>query len=116
MQTPLVKLVAVLGVPPVLDALTMKVNEVQESTLDSVEEVLSSEEQSMNLTSIGIKVWSPTTMTTGVESVPDASTHVDTESDPMSSSFDVNIDSDYPTSSAFSMVCTHLPCSNAKLI
>ena len=41
-------------------------------------------------------------MTTGVESVSDASTHVDTESDPTLSSFDVNIDSDYPTSSAFS--------------
>ena len=27
-QTPLVKLVAILGVPPVLDALMMKVNEV----------------------------------------------------------------------------------------
>ena len=114
-QTPLEKLVAVLEVLPVLDALTTKFNKAQESTLDSVEEILSSEEL-MDLTSIGTKVCSPTTMMTGVESMPDASTHVDTESDPTSSSFDTNINSDYPTSSAFSMVCTHLPCSNAKLI
>ena len=51
-----------------------------------------------------------------LNTMPDASTHVDTESDPASSSFDADIDSDYPTSSAFSMVCTRLPCSNAKLI
>ena len=115
-QTPLVKLVAILGVPPVLDALTTKVNEVQESTSDSVKEVLSSEEQSMNLTSVGIKVQSPTMMTTGVKSMPDVSTHVDTESDPTLSSFDTDIDSDYSTSSALSKVCTCLPCLNAKLI
>ena len=113
-QTPLVKLVAVPEVSPVLDAVTTKVDEAQESTPDGVE-VLSSEERPTDLTSVGINVRSPTT-TTGVEFVPDASTHVDTESDPASSSFDADIDSDYPTSSAFSMVCTRLPCSNAKLI
>ena len=75
MQTPLVKLVAILGVPPVLDALTTKVNEVQESTSDSVEEVLSSEELT-DLTSIGTKVCSPTNYNDeGVESVPGFSTH-----------------------------------------
>ena len=74
-QTPLVKLVAVLGVPPVLDALTTKVNEVQESTSDSVEEVLSSEEPT-DLTSIGTKVCSPTNYNDeGVESVPGSLTH-----------------------------------------
>ena len=74
-QTPLVKLVAILGVPPVLDALTTKVNEVQESTSDSVEEVLSSEELT-DLTSIGTKVRSPTNYNDkGVESVPGSSTH-----------------------------------------
>ena len=113
MQTPLVKLVAVPEVSPVLDAVTTKVDEAQESTPDSVE-VLSSEERPTDLTSVGINVRSPTT--TGVEFVPDASTHVDTESDPASSSFDADIDSDYPTSSAFSMVCSRLPYSNAKLI
>ena len=66
-QTPLEKLMAVLEVPPVLDALMMKFNKVQESTLDSVEEVFSSEEL-MDLTSIGTKVCSPTMMMTGVES------------------------------------------------
>ena len=114
-QTPLVKLVAILGVLPVLDALIMKVNEAQESTSDSVEEVLSSEERPTDLTSVGINVRSPTT-TTGVEFVPDASTHVDTESDPTLSSFDADIDSDYSMSSALSKVCTCLPCLNAKLI
>ena len=61
-------------------------------------EVLSSEEQLMNSTSVGIKVRSPTKMTTGVESVSDASTHVDTESGPALLSFDADINSDYPTS------------------
>ena len=79
-------------------------------------EVLSSEEQLMNLTSIGIKVWSPTKMITGVESMSDALTYVDTESGLASLSFNADIDSNYPMSSAFSMVCTCLPCSNAKLI
>ena len=37
-------------------------------------------------------------MTTGVESMSDALTHVDTESGPASLSFDADIDSDYPTS------------------
>ena len=75
MQTLLVKLVAILGVPPVLDALTTKVNEAQESTSDSVEEVLSSEELT-DLTSIGTKVRSPTNYNDeGVESVPSSLTH-----------------------------------------
>ena len=42
--------------------------------------------------------------------------NVDIEGDLMLLSFDVDIDSDYPMSSEFSMVCTCLPCSNAKLI
>ena len=74
-QTLLVKLVAVLGVLPVLDALMTKVNEVQESTSDSVEEVLSSEELT-DLTSIGTKVCSPTNYNDkGVKSVPGSLTH-----------------------------------------
>ena len=75
MQTPLEKLVAVLEVPPVLDALMMKFDKTQESTLDSVEEILSSEELT-DLTSIGTKVYSTTNYNDkGVESVPGSSTH-----------------------------------------
>ena len=42
--------------------------------------------------------------------------NVDIKGDLTSLLFNVDIDSDYLTSSAFSMVCTHLPYSNAKLI